>query len=126
MDANHRNPPAGGISIHAVDIARGVPAAGLCVRLFRLADGRTEIASGRCSDGGLLQHPVAEGANVLRGLYEVEFDIAQYYRDAGIDIPDPAFLEVVVYRFGIDRVGEHFHLPMKFTPWGFSLFRGGA
>jgi len=31
-----------------------------------------------------------------------------------------------VFRFGIDRVEEHFHLPFKFTPWGFSLFRGGA
>ena len=28
-----------------------------------------------------------------------------------------------VFRFGIDRVSEHFHIPFKFTPWGFSLFR---
>ena len=117
---------AGGISIHAVDIARGVPAAGLQVRLFYLDGGRSETASGPCSDGGLLQHPVSEGAGVNRGMYEVEFDVGSYYRACRVDIPDPSFLEIATFRFGIDHVTEHFHLPFKFTPWGFSLFRGGA
>lgn len=117
---------AGGISIHAVDIARGIPAAGLKVRLSRLTGGRVEIAAGACEAGGLLRHPVAEGAGVERGMYEVEFDVGAYYRANGVAVPEPSFLEVAVFRFGIDRVHEHFHLPFKFTPWGFSLFRGGA
>lgn len=117
---------AGGISIHAVDIARGVPASGLGVRLYRLDKGRQEIASGECESGGLFRHPVAEGAGVERGNYEVEFDVGDYYRGNEVALPDPSFLDVAVFRFGIDRVGEHFHLPFKFTPWGFSLFRGGA
>ena len=119
-------PRAGGISIHAVDIARGVPAAGLGVRLWLMGDERLPIAAGTCSESGLLQHPVADGAEVKRGIYEVEFDVGAYYRKHDFTIPDPSFLEVAVFRFGIDRVTEHFHLPFKFTPWGFSLFRGGA
>ena len=117
---------AGGISIHAVDIAGGVPAGGLGVRLWLLSDERQPIAAGTCSEGGLLQHPVSEGAGVQRGMYEVEFDVGNYYRARRVTLPDPSFLEVAVFRFGIDRVSEHFHLPFKFTPWGFSLFRGGA
>ena len=39
---------AGGISIHAVDVARGVPAAGLEVWLSRLDPEAGEIASGCC------------------------------------------------------------------------------
>ena len=124
--AKDPGPGAGGISIHAVDIAGGVPAAGLGVRLWFLGDDKVEVASGTCSQSGLLQHPVAEGAGVERGMYEVEFDVAAYYRNRGIEVPDPSFLEVAVFRFGIDKVSEHFHLPFKFTPWGFSLFRGGA
>lgn len=116
----------GGISVHAVDIARGVPAAGLRVRLWRLDGSRTQIAAGACAESGLLVHPVSEGAGVARGVYEVEFDVGAYYRDSGVTLPDPSFLDVAVFRFGIDRVTEHFHLPFKFTPWGFSLFRGGA
>ena len=117
---------AGGISIHAVDIAGGVPAAGLGVRLWYLGDERVPIAAGICSESGLLQHPVAEGAGVRRGMYEVEFDVGAYYREHGSALPSPSFVEVAVFRFGIDRISEHFHLPFKFTPWGFSLFRGGA
>lgn len=119
---------AGGISIHAVDISRGIPAGGLAVRLFRIdSDGeRIGIASGTCTDSGLLEHPVTTGRGVERALYEVEFDVGSYYRASSVDIPKPAFLEVAMFRFGIDKVSEHFHLPFKFTPWGFSLFRGGA
>ncbi len=117
---------AGGISIHAVDVARGIPAAGLYLRLQRIERNPVEIAAGPCAENGHFQHQVAEGTGVERGIYEVEFDVGAYYRSSGVDLPDPSFLEVAVFRFGIDRVNEHFHLPFKFTPWGFSLFRGGA
>lgn len=125
VNANE-NPAAGGISIHAVDVARGIPAAGLYLRLRRIDRNPADIADGPCAESGLFQHPVAEGTGVERGVYEVEFDVGAYYRRHGVAVPDPSFLEVAVFRFGIDRVNEHFHLPFKFTPWGFSLFRGGA
>lgn len=117
---------AGGISIHAVDVSRGVPAAGLSVRLRRLQPEAGLIAEGNCALNGHFDHAIAAGEGVLRGTYEVEFDVGAFFRQAGVAIPDPSFIEVAVFRFGIDAVREHFHLPFKFTPWGFSLFRGGA
>ena len=117
---------AGGISIHAVDVGRGIPAADLYLRLRRIDPNPAEIAAGPCVESGHFLHLVTEGVGVERGTYEVEFDVGAYYRSCGVVLPDPSFLEVVVFRFGIDRVNEHFHLPFKFTPWGFSLFRGGA
>ena len=120
------NGNAGGISIHAVDVSRGVPAAGLAVRLLRADGDRQLVAQGICKAGGHFEHPVSSGVGVGRGLYQIEFDVAAYYRANQVTIPSPAFLEVAVFRFGIDHVEEHFHLPFKFTPWGFSLFRGGA
>jgi len=119
-------PQAGGISIHAVDVARGVPAAGLSVILRRMDPDPAEIASGVCSGDGHFAHPVSGGARVTRGTYEVQFGVGDYYRQIGTELPDPSFLGDAIFRFGIDRVSEHFHLPFKFTPWGFSLFRGGA
>ncbi len=116
----------GGISIHAVDIARGVPAAGLNVRLVFLDEARREIARGQCNDDGLLQHPIIQGIGTTRGMYEVEFDVGPFYRMCGVEVSDPSFLEIAIFRFGINHLEEHFHLPFKFTPWGFSLFRGGA
>ena len=83
-------------------------------------------AAGACSASGHFEHPVTGGAGVERGVYEVEFEVGTFFRNAGVAVPDPSFLDVAVFRFGIDRINEHFHLPFKFTPWGFSLFRGGA
>jgi 5-hydroxyisourate hydrolase len=118
MASTNENIAAGGISIHAVDVARGIPAAGLELRLQRIAPDPAEIAVGRCAENGHFHHPVAEGAGVERGVYEIEFDVGAYYRGCGVAVPDPSFLDVAVFRFGIDRVNEHFHLPFKFTPWG--------
>ena len=126
MAGNDEITVAGGISIHAVDIARGIPAAGLIVRLCRIDGERHELATGTCGESGLFQHPVMDGVGVERGMYEVEFEVGSSFRNSGVAIPDPSFLEVAIFRFGIDKVPEHFHLPFKFTPWGFSLFRGGA
>lgn len=118
--------PAGGISVHAVDVAQGTPASGLSVRLWRLDPNPDEIAAGVCAANGHFVHPVSDGTGVTRGLYEVRFGVSDYYRGKGIELPDPAFVGEALFRFGIDRVSEHFHIPFKFTPWGFSLFRGGA
>ena len=118
-------PAAGGISIHAVDVAHGVPAGGLEVRLRRLSPDAAEIAAGICAKNGHSLHPVSEGKGVTRGLYEVTFGVSAYYRASVLELPDPAFVEDAVLSFGIDRVSEHFHIPFKFTPGG-SLFRDGA
>jgi 5-hydroxyisourate hydrolase len=36
------------------------------------------------------------------------------------------FLDVLIYRVGLDDVCQHYHLPFKLTAWGVSCFRGGA
>jgi 5-hydroxyisourate hydrolase len=124
----------GGLSIHCVDVARGRIATGLQVHVCRLrpdASGAGElIASGSVGSQGLLVHPALMSEAIRAGGYEVSFDVGGYYRqfrhEAGYDLNEPGFLEMVPYRFHISRVEQHTHLPFKFTPWGFSLFRGGA
>lgn len=114
----------GGISIHCVDVARGKIAVGLAVALVRL-DG-VPIANGRIRPNGVLDDAALCGDLVIAGGYEVTFKVGDFYRASGVEIPSPAFLEDVPYRFHIADVAQHYHLPFKFTPWGFSLFRGGA
>ena len=109
---------AGGISIHAVDVASGRPAAGLRVEIWRIEPARIRIADGRLGASGLLDHPVVQGAGIEAGEYEVLFDLGEHFADGG------GFLGVVPFRFRIADVSEHFHLPLKFTRWGYSLFRG--
>ncbi len=65
-------------------------------------------------------------ASFGQGVYEVELDVAAFYREQGQALPPVPFLEVLVYRFGLDDPGQHYHLPFKLTAWGVSCFRGGA
>ena len=52
---------AGGISIHAVDVASGRPAQGLRVEIWRIESTLTRIAEGRLGANGQLDHPVVGG-----------------------------------------------------------------
>jgi 5-hydroxyisourate hydrolase len=113
-----------GISIHVVDVSRGVVAAGMQVELCRM-DG-TVVASGVTSAKGLLEHP-ALGTTFEPGNYEAVFHVSAYYRrQDDVALPKVPFLDVVHYCFGISEPEQHYHLPFKCTPWGYSCFRGGA
>ena len=120
----------GGISIHCVDVASGRVAAGLRVTLRRLGpDGTPQgpaLAEGCVGANGLLADPVLMSEAITPGGYEAAFAVGDFYRGQGAALPSPAFLETVPYRFHIADTAQHYHLPFKFTAWGFSLFRGGA
>nr|WP_249815349.1 MULTISPECIES: hydroxyisourate hydrolase [unclassified Bradyrhizobium] len=109
---------AGGISIHAVDVASGRPAQGLRIEIWRIDPEQLRIAEGRLGANGVLDHPVAHGAGVTAGVYEVLFHLGEFFADSA------GFLTVTPFRFRITDIDEHFHLPLKFTRWGYSLFRG--
>lgn len=117
---------AGGISLHVVDATIGRPARGMRVEVFALAPARRLIAAGTLGADGTLDHPVTRGAGIeAPGLYEAVFHIGDYFRAAGVALPEPAFLEATPFRFGVADIGQHYHLPLKTTPWGFSMYRGG-
>ena len=115
----------GGISLHVVDVTRARPAAGMTVEIFRLqgAD-RALVAEGRLGPSGALDHAVTGGAGVVTGRYEAVLHIGDYYRAEGFDVGAPAFLEDTPIRFTVQDAAEHYHLPVKMSPWGYSIFRG--
>ena len=108
-----------GISIHVVDVSRGVVAAGMKVELLQ---GDKVLVVGQTSAKGLLEL----NEKVPAAAYEARFHVAAWYRAQGVPLPAVPFLDVVTYRFGIADPAQHYHLPFKCTPWGYSCFRGGA
>lgn len=118
--------PVGGVSIHVVDVSRGVVAAGMRVEVFATAPARRLLCAGNVNAKGVLDDAVLMSEAMQPGYYEALFHVADYYRAAGIDLPALPFLDVVTYRFAVGDTGQHYHLPMKLTPWGYSCFRGGA
>lgn len=116
-----------GISIHVIDVSRGVPAVGMLVEVWQVGAGDDARISagainvqGHYNDAGLAARVLAPGR------YAARFEIGRYYRGAGIALADPVFLETVVFEFGLAEPGQHYHLPLKMSPWGYSLFRGGS
>jgi 5-hydroxyisourate hydrolase len=112
-----------GLSLHAVDASRGVPARGMRIEVFVLQPARSLIAEGRLSASGAFDHAIAT-QRLHPGSYEVVFHAGGYFTETGVHQADPPFLAEVPFRFVVADADQHYHLPLKITPWGFSLFRG--
>ena len=115
-----------GISIHVVDVARGLPARGLQVEVVRIdGDRSARVGGGPVTESGNIDdQALAAGQAVTAGTYEARLAAGAYFRDVGAVTDDPAFLETVLFRFVVNQPGEHYHLPIKLTPWGLSVWRG--
>ena len=119
------------VSIHIVDVANGVVATGMRVDIAR-QDGAAgaptwaPVVSGQVGRNGVVDG--IEGRERLFdiGVYELRLHVGDYYRARGTALPEPAFMDVQVFRFGIADLSQHYHLPVKLTPWGLSCFRGAA
>ena len=113
-----------GMSIHVVDVARGVVASGMRVEV-RALDPPGVVADGVVTRAGAVDVAALAGRLPV-GRYEVLLHVAAFYREAGVALPAVPFLDVATYQFGIADPEQHYHLPFKLTPWGYSCFRGGA
>jgi MFS family permease len=60
---------------------------------------------------------------VQAGVHEAHFHLGDWWRARGAS-QAAFFQEVAVFRFNVVDLQEHYHLPLKFTAWGFALFRG--
>jgi len=112
-----------GLSLHVVDVAKGETARGMRVEVFRLSPDPTRIAEGRIGADGTLDDPVTR-TTLEPGTYEVIFHAGPFFAGSLPGLTDPPFLDQVPFRFNITDPDRHCHLPLKITPWGFSLYRG--
>lgn len=82
----------------------------LLVRTRTNADGRTD-------------EPLLAGDAFRAGVYELLFDLGDYFaRQAAL--AKPPFLDRVPVRFGIADVDAHYHVPLLASPWAYSTYRG--
>jgi 5-hydroxyisourate hydrolase len=113
----------GRLTTHILDTARGMPAAGVGVRLFALGSDRALRASAVTNADGRTDKALLEEGAMSSGVYELEFDIGTYFRELGLATDEPLFLDTVVIRFGL-QAGEHYHVPLLASPWSYTTYRG--
>jgi 5-hydroxyisourate hydrolase len=98
-----------GASTHVLDLATGLPAAGVPVRLER--DGKRVAEATTDADGR-----VAVLAEVLEaGVYELVFDTAAF--------GNPFYPQVTV-AFRVVDAAVHHHIPLLLSPYGYATYRG--
>lgn len=109
------------ITTHVLDTARGRPAAGVPLALYRGSeDGDWEsVASAITNDDG--RAPALNAPQRLpAGVYRMHFDTAAYFDGLGVAGFYP-YIDVV---FTLDGSGEHYHVPLLLSPFGYSTYRG--
>ena len=111
-----------GLTTHVLDTANGCPAANMSLRLL-FAGGQLLVAS-RTNEDGRCDAPLLGAKEMRAGLYRLEFGVAEYYRSKGVQLPDPAFLDLVAIEFGLADMDAHYHVPLLVSPFGYSTYRG--
>ncbi len=114
----------GRLTTHVLDTAAGRPAAGMKIELYRLDSERVLIRSVVTNSDGRVDGALLEGEAFSKGVYELVFHAGDYLSRAGAGLPDPLFLDIIPIRFGIAEPGQHYHVPLLISPFGYSTYRG--
>jgi 5-hydroxyisourate hydrolase len=117
----------GQLTTHVLDLATGVPAAGLRIELYeeRGTQAPVRIAAVMTAESGRVAAPLLAGAGLRAGRYTLRFHVAEYFRGRGVALPEPAFIEQAVITVGVADPEQHYHVPLLITPWSYSVYRGG-
>jgi 5-hydroxyisourate hydrolase len=120
------NAQSGRLTTHVLDTASGKPALGVVVSLFAIdaSGARRLIRATQTNGDGRCDAPFLSGADMAVGAYELVFEVAAYFRAAGVALSDPPFLDVVPIHFGIADASAHYHVPLLISPYGYSTYRG--
>jgi 5-hydroxyisourate hydrolase len=112
-----------GLTVHVLDTARGLPASGLSVALYRIdAAGRTQLGVWQTNADGRCDAPLLDAATMRAGTYEVVFDVGAWRRAGGQ--ADAGFYDLVPIRFVAADAAGHYHIPLLLSPYGYSTYRG--
>ncbi|MGY6703617.1 hydroxyisourate hydrolase [Roseinatronobacter sp.] len=116
---------SGFLTTHVLDTARGLPAHGLQITLYRLeGPARVELARMVTNVDGRTDSPILPVSEFGTGQYELVFAAGDYLRATGQAGASPLFLDEIPIRFGINDPQSHYHVPLLLSPYGFSTYRG--
>lgn len=120
--------PRGYVTTHVLDTARGQPASGLRIDVYRLSDAdgtaRERIASLTTNADGRTDVPAVETTDMAAGHYEFVFHAGAYLQQVQAERESVAFLDVIPVRFGVTDPSQHYHVPLLLSPFGYATYRG--
>jgi 5-hydroxyisourate hydrolase len=115
----------GRLTTHVLDLARGMPAAGVKITLYRISgQSHRKIAEVVTNADGRSDAPLLAGDTLVAGKYELVFCAGDYLRASGQAGEGVLFLDEIPIRFGVPDAGAHLHVPLLLSPFGYSTYRG--
>jgi 5-hydroxyisourate hydrolase len=109
------------ISTHVLDTARGAPAAGVSVSLWRLDGSQRAAPQGAAetdADGRI--GDLLDG-QLVAGTYRLTFDVGAYFKKQG---DEAAFLGRVTLDLEIADATRAYHVPLLVSPFSCASYRG--
>jgi 5-hydroxyisourate hydrolase len=91
------------------------------VDVYLILEKREKIKSVVLNKDGRPDEVLVEPIKI--GNYELVFHISEHFKNI-IELQDPNFLNEVSIKFGISNPKEKYHVPLLFTPWSYSTYRG--
>ena len=115
----------GYLTTHVLDTAKGCPAAGLKIALYRVSgNSHKKLLDLTTNQDGRTDAPILPQGKFKPGTYELVFYAGDYLRASGQADEDPLFLDQVPIRFGMSDADAHYHVPLLLSPYGYSTYRG--
>lgn len=109
------------ITTHVLDTTRGLPAQNLPIALFRQSsDGWTRIAHGVTNKDGRIEGLLSNDLILPSGIYRMNFETQTYFNANN----EKGFYPYVDIVFELDNTGQHYHIPLLLTAYGYSTYRG--
>lgn len=115
----------GRLSTHVLDTAKGRPAAGVKITLYRVSgQSHCKVKQVVTNTDGRTDGPLLEGDALEPGVYELVFSAGDYLRASGQAGEGVLFLDEIPIRFGVPDASQHYHVPLLISPFGYSTYRG--
>ena len=112
------------LTTHVLDTVHGRPAEGVAIELYSvIGRERRLLKSTVTNKDGRPRDPLS-GSDLGPGVYELRLFAGDYFRQSGVDLPDPPFLDEVILRFGIANSADHYHVPLLLSTYGYTTYRG--
>ncbi len=109
------------LSVHILDLQTGQPMPGVAVTLEQKKGADwAQINSGVTNEQGRIValYPATQALSV--GIYRVVFKTGKHYAQ----LNQKTFFVEIPVEFNLDKVDEHYHIPLLLSPYGYSTYRG--
>ena len=109
------------ITTHILDTTRGLPATNVPITLYaQQGDDWKKLGGGVTNGDGRLPGLLADEVKLAAGVYRMHFETSVYFKAN----EEAGFYPYVDIVFELDANGDHYHVPLLLTAYGYSTYRG--